>query len=72
MNGILAAAGAALWFGILTYISPCPLATNLTAISYMARTINHPRRILLSGLLYTLGMVAAYTALAALLVASDL
>ncbi|MCX6097123.1 MAG: aromatic aminobenezylarsenical efflux permease ArsG family transporter [Caldiserica bacterium] len=72
MNGILAGAGAALWFGILTSISPCPLATNLTAISYMARTINHPRRVLLSGLLYTLGRVVAYTALAALLVASAL
>lgn len=72
MSGILAGAGAALWFGILTSISPCPLATNLTAISYMARTINHPRRILMSGLLYTLGRVAAYTALAALLVSSAL
>jgi len=72
MNGILAGAGAALWFGILTSISPCPLATNLTAISYMARTINRPRRVLLSGLLYTLGRVVAYTALAALLVASAL
>lgn len=72
MTGILAGAGAALWFGILTSISPCPLATNLTAISYMARTINHPRRVLLSGLLYTLGRVVAYTALAALLVASAL
>jgi cytochrome c-type biogenesis protein len=72
MNGILAGAGAALWFGILTSISPCPLATNLTAISYMARTINRPRHILMSGLLYTLGRVVAYTALAALLVASAL
>ena len=72
MIGVLAGAGAALWFGILTSISPCPLATNLTAISYMARTINHPRRVLLSGLLYTLGRVVAYTALAALLVASAL
>ena len=72
MTGILAGAGAALWFGILTSISPCPLATNLTAISYMARTINHPRRVLLSGLLYTLGRVVAYTALAAFLVASAL
>jgi cytochrome c-type biogenesis protein len=72
VTGILAGAGAALWFGILTSISPCPLATNLTAISYMARTINHPRRVLLSGLLYTLGRVVAYTALAALLVASAL
>jgi len=72
MNGVLAGAGAALWFGILTSVSPCPLATNLTAISYMARTINHPRRVLLSGLLYTLGKVVAYTALAALLVASAL
>ncbi len=71
-SGILAEAGVALWFGILTSISPCPLATNLTAISYMARTINHPRRILMSGLLYTLGRVVAYTALAALLVVSAL
>jgi cytochrome c biogenesis protein CcdA len=72
MTGILAGAGAAFWFGVLTSISPCPLATNLTAISYMARTINHPRRVLLSGLLYTLGKVVAYTVLAALLVASAL
>jgi cytochrome c-type biogenesis protein len=68
----VAGAGAALWFGILASISPCPLATNLAAISYMARTVGRPRRVLLSGLLYATGRVVAYTALAAILISGAL
>jgi len=58
----------ALWLGVLTSISPCPLASNVAAISFVARDLTQPRRVLLSGLLYTLGRTVAYVALAGLLV----
>ncbi|PIX47848.1 MAG: cytochrome C biogenesis protein, partial [Armatimonadetes bacterium CG_4_8_14_3_um_filter_66_20] len=50
----------ALWLGVLTSISPCPLASNVAAISFVARDLTQPRRVLLSGLLYTLGRTVAY------------
>ncbi|PIZ49144.1 MAG: hypothetical protein COY42_04660, partial [Armatimonadetes bacterium CG_4_10_14_0_8_um_filter_66_14] len=58
----------ALWLGVLTSISPCPLASNVAAISFVARDLTQPRRVLLSGLLYTLGRTVAYVALTGLLV----
>ncbi|MEJ2720779.1 MAG: aromatic aminobenezylarsenical efflux permease ArsG family transporter [bacterium] len=61
---------SALWLGVLTSISPCPLATNIAAISYIARDVSRPRRVLISGLLYTLGRTIAYVGLAVILVAS--
>lgn len=64
------AATTSLWLGILTSISPCPLATNVAAVSYVARSVSHPRFILLTGLLYSLGRAIAYVAIAALLVSS--
>jgi|GEM_PF-1203257 len=66
------ALGAAVWLGILTSISPCPLATNIVAISFVSNRVGHTRQVLLSGLLYTLGRMIAYSALGALLVASVL
>lgn len=50
--------------GVLTAISPCPLATNITATAYIARTLEGKRKILLSGLLYTLGLAFTYTTIA--------
>ena len=70
MSGLGLAALSALWFGILTSISPCPLATNITAISFVGRRTGSPRGILLSGLLYTLGRALVYTAIGVLLVMS--
>lgn len=67
MGDHILAAGTALWLGILTSVSPCPLATNIAAISYIARGIERPRHVLLSGALYTLGRAAAYVALGVLL-----
>ncbi|MHB0956228.1 MAG: aromatic aminobenezylarsenical efflux permease ArsG family transporter [Pirellulaceae bacterium] len=64
--------GSALWLGILTSISPCPLATNIAAISYIGRKVGNSRQVFLTGLLYTLGRTAAYLALAFVLVASVL
>jgi cytochrome c biogenesis protein CcdA len=54
--------GAALWLGILTSISPCPLSTNIAAISYLGRRVEKARLVLVSGLLYTLGRSIAYLA----------
>ena len=68
----LLALGTALWLGILTSVSPCPLATNLAAVSYVGRGVGRPSRVVVAGLLYTLGRVVAYTAVAALLVTSVL
>ncbi len=59
--------GAALYLGLLTSISPCPLATNIAAISYVGRRVGNPRWVLAAGLLYTLGRCIAYLTLAALL-----
>lgn len=52
---------AAFALGLLTAIAPCPLATNVTATAYIAKTITDKKKVLLSGLLYTLGRVFSYT-----------
>lgn len=54
--------------GLLTAISPCPLATNITAIGYIGRDMESRRRIFLNGLLYTAGRILAYSALGAILI----
>lgn len=64
------AVGSALWLGILTSISPCPLATNIAAISYIGRRVGNPRQVFLTGLLYTAGRTLTYLVLGILLVAS--
>lgn len=54
--------------GLLTAISPCPLATNIAAICYISKDIENRKRIFLKGLLYTLGRVLAYTILGIVLI----
>jgi cytochrome c-type biogenesis protein len=61
--------GSALWLGVLTSISPCPLASNLAAISFIGRKVGSTRHVLLSGLLYTIGRTAAYLALGVIIMA---
>ena len=53
--------------GVLTSISPCPLATNITAIAYISKEIKTAKHTLLSGIFYTLGRGASYTILATLI-----
>ena len=53
--------------GLMTAISPCPLATNITAIAYISKDIDKRRSIFLNGLLYTLGRLISYTALGILI-----
>ena len=54
--------------GLLTAVSPCPLATNITAIGFISRDIESQNRTFLFGLLYTLGRIVAYMLLGALLI----
>ena len=61
--------GSALWLGILTSISPCPLATNIAAISYIGKRVDSPLKVCFAGLLYTLGRTLAYIILGAVIVA---
>ena len=68
MDATLAASASALWLGLLTSISPCPLAANIAAMSYIGREVGSRWRTLVGGLLYTLGRALAYAALAAILV----
>jgi cytochrome c-type biogenesis protein len=67
---MIAAIALAFWLGILTSISPCPLATNIAAISYIGRKVTSSRFVLFSGLLYIIGRMLAYIAIAAVIVAS--
>lgn len=57
----------ALWLGILTSISPCPLATNIAAISYIGKDISSRLRVFISGMAFTLGRVFTYVAIGVLL-----
>ncbi|MCE5276483.1 MAG: aromatic aminobenezylarsenical efflux permease ArsG family transporter [Planctomycetaceae bacterium] len=53
------------WLGLLTAVSPCPLATNIAAISFLGRHVGSTRRVLGSALLYTLGRTLVYVVLGA-------
>lgn len=54
--------------GILTAISPCPLATNITAIGFIGKDIENHHRIFINGLLYTLSRIITYTILGFILI----
>ena len=59
---------AAFFIGLMTAISPCPLATNITAIAYASKRISSSKHTLLVGFLYTLGRMFTYVSIAALIV----
>jgi cytochrome c-type biogenesis protein len=59
----------ALWMGILTSISPCPLATNIVAVSFVARRVSSPWKVFLSGVLYAVGRTITYLVIGILLTA---
>jgi cytochrome c biogenesis protein CcdA len=64
MVSLIVYIGIALYLGILTSISPCPLATNIAAISYIGRKVDQSRLVIQAGLLYTLGRCLLYLLLA--------
>ena len=70
MDPTLLASASALWLGLLTSVSPCPLAANIAALSYVGRHVGSPRRALAAGVLYTLGRTVVYVALAAALISA--
>ena len=55
---------SALVLGLMTAISPCPLATNITAVGFISKDIKDRNRVFINGLLYTLGRAISYTAIA--------
>ena len=72
MNSFFIASASALWLGILTSISPCPLATNIAAISFVGRKVDKPGYALCTGILYTIGRTITYIVLGVILVSSML
>jgi len=63
----LIAIASAFWLGVLTSISPCPLATNVAAISYVGGRAGKTRAVLFAGAAYTVGRALAYALLGTLL-----
>jgi cytochrome c-type biogenesis protein len=61
---------SAFWLGILTSISPCPLATNIAAVSFISRNLGSSKKVVWSGLLYAAGRMLTYVVIAVLAVAS--
>lgn len=57
----------ALVLGLMTAISPCPLATNITAVGFISKDLNNRNKVFINGLLYTLGRGISYTAIAFIL-----
>ncbi|MCX6112941.1 MAG: aromatic aminobenezylarsenical efflux permease ArsG family transporter [Proteobacteria bacterium] len=51
----------AFWLGILTSISPCPLATNIASVTFISKKIAHPKFVIISGLFYSIGRMLAYS-----------
>jgi cytochrome c-type biogenesis protein len=69
MDSMLLGAVSAFWFGILTSISPCPLATNIAAISYIGKHVESNRKMMLSGIFYTLGRMISYIGISLIIIA---
>ena len=57
----------ALLLGLMTAISPCPLATNISAIGFISRNLENRNKVFLNGLVYTLGRTFSYTVLGAII-----
>lgn len=49
--------------GLMTAISPCPLATNITATAFISKNIASKKKVFLSGIVYSLGRAFSYTAI---------
>ncbi len=49
--------------GLMTAVSPCPLATNITAVAFVSKNIESRKKVFYNGLIYTLGRAVTYTAI---------
>ncbi len=63
---------SALFLGLLTAISPCPMTTNIAALAYVSRKVTERRYAIITGTLYTLGRMLSYSILGILLIATGL
>ena len=63
---------SALFLGLLTAISPCPMATNIAAIAYVSRRMTDRKYAVITGALYTLGRMFSYSILGILLIVAGL
>lgn len=54
--------------GLMTAISPCPLATNISAIGFISKDVQNKRRVFINGIIYTLGRAISYTVLGVILI----
>jgi hypothetical protein len=70
MEGITFSLLTALWLGILTSMSPCPLASNIAAVSFIIKRVDKTAAVLSSGMSYILGRVVGYTLLGAFITSS--
>jgi len=70
MIEVIVAFSSAIWLGILTSISPCPLATNVAAVSFLSKKINHPKAVLWAGSAYIFGRMIAYAILGMIIIKS--
>jgi len=70
MSSVLVTFISAFWLGILTSISPCPLATNIAAVSFLSRRIAHQKAVFWSGLFYTIGRMITYAVLGFIIIGS--
>ena len=70
MESVFIGLVSALWLGILTSISPCPLATNIAAISFLSKKIAHPKIVFFAGFFYTLGRMLSYALLGSIIISS--
>jgi cytochrome c-type biogenesis protein len=49
--------------GLATAISPCPLATNITAIGYISKDFSDRKQVLIRGVIYIIGRAITYTSI---------
>ncbi|MBU0469105.1 MAG: sulfite exporter TauE/SafE family protein [Candidatus Omnitrophica bacterium] len=61
---------SALWLGVLTSMSPCTLTTNVAAVSFLSKKVNHPKDVLLSSMAYILGRMVTYAAIGSIIICS--
>jgi len=70
MDGFFVGFISALWLGILASVSPCPLATNIAAISFLTKKIINPKTVFISGFVYTIGRMFSYALLGWIIISS--
>jgi cytochrome c biogenesis protein CcdA len=70
MSEFMIGFASALWLGILTSISPCPLASNIAAVSFLSKKITRTKAVLWSGISYTFGRMLAYAVIGFIIINS--